>query len=798
MRKLITLSPEQKEITSKLCGLAVFILDILTFIALVSYLLHWREDMSGDVLRNAAGSLGYGYARYLVCRCFGLGSFALVVFLTALGLKLIRDESHISVLNFAVKSLCGAFVGSLLGAYIGGSLSLDFIFGGGFGGDCGRFLVARMTGALGSIVTGLVVVFLLVIFLVFCSSAFCHWLAGIGRKKEKTEAVEADAGAVAPEEESVVPAEEVAVPAVEAVDSGDTPETAAVSAGDTAPEAAEGQEVPEGIEGQAGDGFPEITVVEGEDLNTDVKKPLPRIDNRLDPLYGGLPNYKFYSLDLLDTYESGKNTIGEEELNRNKTKICNTLRSYRIEVASITAVVGPTVTLYKVTPGEGVTIAQIKSRQEDIAMSLSARGVRVLQLSDSVGIEVANDRPSIVPLRGLLNSDEYKEKSKKYELPVAIGVSVTQQVKVFDLTQAPHLLVAGATQQGKSVCLNVIIASLLYGKHPSELKFVFIDPKMVEFTAYSSLIRHYLAVLPDADDEESEKNRAIVKNARDAEKVLRSLCKEMDDRYELMSRSGVNKITLYNDKFQNRKLNPDHGHRYLPYLVVVVDEYADLTLVTGGSPEEKAASRSITSGIIRLAQKGRAAGIHVILATQRPSVDVVSGIIKSNFPMRIAFRTSSKQDSMTIIDSPGAEKLIGRGDMLFSGGIETERIQCGLIESVEVGRITEFISSETRYGQSYNTPYYLPEPPSDKNASGSEVDTSDLDERFEEAAKLVVTSQDASTSSLQTRMGMGFVKAKRVMSQLEAAGIVGPADGAKKRQVLISSLEDLDNILNAL
>ncbi len=798
MKKLITLDPEQKEIATKLSGLAVFILDILTFIALTSYLLHWREDMSGDVLRNAAGSLGYGYARFLVSRCVGLGSFALIVFLTALGLKLIKDESHISVLNYAVKSLCGAFVCSLLGAYIGNFVSLELIFGGGLGGDCGRILVAGMTGALGAIVTGLIVVFLLVLFLVACSNGFSRWIMNIGKKKEKPveeESVEATAV-----EEVAQPVEEEAVQAeFEVVEPEESSETAVVPASaPAASEAVESQEAQAGAEGQDGDGFPEITVVEGEDLSTEVNKPLPRIDNRLDPLYGGLPNYKFFSLDLLDTYENGKNTIGEEELNRNKTKICNTLRSYRIEVASITAVVGPTVTLYKVTPGEGVTIAQIKSRQEDIAMSLNARGVRVLQLSDSVGIEVANDKPSIVPLRGLLNSDEYKEKSKKYELPVAIGVSVTQQVKVFDLTQAPHLLVAGATQQGKSVCLNVIIASLLYGKHPSELKFVFIDPKMVEFTAYSSLIKHYLAVLPDADDEESERNRAIVKNAKDAEKVLRSLCKEMDDRYELMSRSGVNKITLYNDKFQNRKLNPDHGHRYLPYLVVVVDEYADLTLVSGGSPEEKAASRSITSGIIRLAQKGRAAGIHVILATQRPSVDVVSGIIKSNFPMRIAFRTSSKQDSMTIIDSPGAEKLIGRGDMLFSAGIDNERIQCGLIESVEVNKITDFIAGETRYGQSYNTPYYLPEPPSDKNASGSEVDTGDLDERFEEAAKLVVTSQDASTSSLQTRMAMGFVKAKRVMSQLEAAGIVGPADGAKKRQVLISSLEDLDNILNSL
>lgn len=781
----VNLSQDQKEISVKLCGIAVFILDILTLVALVSYLLHWREDMSGEVLQNAAGSIGYGYARFMVCRCFGLGSFALVVFLLFLGLKLIRDESHIRLLPLALKLIFGAVVFSMLGAYIGGFFSLEFAFGGGLGGDCGRFLVAYLSGATGTVVTGLLIAFLLLVLLVCCSPKVAAGVRHIGRKKPEKE--------ILPEQAE----EEISAESVEEIVNGHEEEILPEQDEELLQETVEEKDEKEEEQGVSEE-YPDITIVEGEDLNTDVKKPLPRIDNRLDPLHGGLPNYKFYSLDLLDTYESGKNTIGEEELNRNKNKICATLRSYRIEVAGITAVVGPTVTLYKVTPGEGVTIAQIKSRQEDIAMSLNARGVRVLQLSDSVGIEVANDRPSIVPLRGLLNSDEYKEKSKKYELPVALGVTVTQQVKVFDLTQAPHLLVAGATQQGKSVCLNVIIASLLYGKHPSELKFVFIDPKMVEFTAYASLIKHYLAVLPDADDEESERNRAIVKNAKDAEKVLRSLCKEMDDRYELMSRSGMNKVTLYNDKFKNRGLNPEKGHRYMPYLVVVVDEYADLTLVTGASPEEKAASRSITSCIIRLAQKGRAAGIHVILATQRPSVDVVSGIIKSNFPMRIAFRTSSKQDSMTIIDSPGAEKLIGRGDMLFSAGIESERVQCGLIESVEVSRITDFISGETRYGQSYNTPYYLPEPPSDKNAGSSEVDTSDLDDRFEEAAKLVVTSQNASTSSLQTRMGMGFVKAARVMSQLEAAGIVSAADGAKKRQVLVGTLEELDDILNSL
>ena len=781
MKKLISLDEEQKEVITKVAGLAVLVFDVFTLLAIISYLLHWRADMSGEVLRNAAGSIGYGYARFLVSRCFGLGSFALLVFLSACAIKLLKEDSSISVFSVAIKSLWGAFVFSLLFAFIGSLTGWEFAFGGGLGGDCGRFICAMCIGAMGMVVTGLLIGLFLVIFFVLSSKRFASWFSTIGRRRRKPESElkseESEHEEV--EFDSVKSEERVKEKIVEDKVEPQMPVTE------------------EKVE--LSNDFPEIQVVEGEELKTDVSKPLPRINNRLDMAWGGLPNYKFFPLEYLNTYEKGRFSISEEELNRNKNKICSTLRSYKIEVASITAQKGPTVTLYKVIPGEGMKISQIKNRQDDIAMSLNARGVRIVNLPDSVGIEVANDRSSIVPLRALLNSDEYKEKRDKYELPVALGVTITQQIKIFDLTQAPHLLVAGATQQGKSVCLNVIITSLLYGKHPSELKFVFIDPKMVEFSAYSSLIKHYLAVFPDADDEASEKNKAIVKNAKDAEKVLRSLCKEMDDRYALLAQAGINKITLYNEKFKDRKLNPEHGHRYLPYLVVVVDEYADLTLVTGGSPEEKASSRSITNCIIRLAQKGRAAGLHVILATQRPSVDVVSGVIKSNFPMRIAFRTSSRQDSMTILDAPGAEKLIGRGDMLFCAGVESERVQCALIESEEVNKITDFIESEDKYGQCYNTPYYLPEPPSEKgSSSGSGVSATDLDERFDEAAKLVVSTQNASTSFLQTRMAMGFAKSARVMSQLEEAGIVGPQDGAKKRQVLVETLEELDTILNSL
>ncbi|MGM9787445.1 MAG: DNA translocase FtsK 4TM domain-containing protein [Candidatus Cryptobacteroides sp.] len=779
MKKLINLQEEQKELLYFVIGCAVVLFDVFTFVSIFSYLLHWRVDMSGEVLQNMAGSWGYRYARFLVSKCFGLASFAFNVFLTALAVKLLKEKTGISLFRFALLSAYGSFVFSLLFAFIGGYVGLEFAFGGGLGGDVGRYVVALGIGAMGPVVTLLLIVLLILIFFIFACKPFARMLASSRKRKEKQKKERKLAETVVEEKEEQIP-EEAVEEMVEAVEES-------VEAVEPVKESADEQSE-----------YPEIQIVEGEELETDIKKPLPRIDTRLDMAFGGLPNFKFFSLELLKSYDELRHVITEEELNRNKVKICNALRSYKIEVAGIEALKGPTVTLYKVIPGEGVKISQIKNLQEDVAMSLNAEGVRMFNLSDAVGIEVANDQPSVVPLRALLNSDSYKELSKKYELPVALGVSVTQKNKIFDLTQAPHLLVAGATQQGKSVCLNVIITSLLYGKHPSELKFVFIDPKMVEFSLYSSLIKHYLAVIPDAEDEESEKQRAIVKTAKDAQRVLMSLCEEMDQRYQLLAKAGINKITLYNEKFKDRKLNPENGHRFLPYLVVVVDEYADLTMVTGGTPEERAASRKITNCIIRLAQKGRAAGLHVILATQRPSVDVVSGSIKTNFPMRIAFRTSSRQDSMTIIDAPGAEKLIGRGDMIFFAGIERERVQCALVESEEVSAITDFISSETKYGQSYNIPYYLPEPPSDKPSGTSDMSAGELDDRFEEAARLVVSTQNASTSSLQTRMSMGFAKSARVMSQLEAAGIVGPQDGAKKRQVLVGSLEELDELLSKM
>ena len=419
-----------------------------------------------------------------------------------------------------------------------------------------------------------------------------------------------------------------------------------------------------------------------------------------------------------------------------------------------------------------------------------------MKLDDAVGIEVANRKSSVVPLKAMLNDNSFRD--TKAELPVAIGCTITRNVKVFDLTQAPHLLVAGATQQGKSVGLNVIVSSLLYAKHPSELKFVFVDPKMVEFTAYKRLLKHYLAVLPTAGSEEEEAENAIIKKAKDAADVLNSLCVEMDDRYALLALAGVNKLKDYNEKYKDRKLLPTDGHKYLPYIVVVIDEFADLTMSSGFGSEGKAMARGISTAIIRLAQKGRAAGIHLIIATQRPSVNVITGDIKTNFPMRIAFRTVSRVDSQTILDSPGAESLIGRGDMLFYAGVEMERVQCALVETKEIDRITRFIEAQNGYKECYTTPYYLPTPPSqDDSSSAGPIDISNIDSLFGDAARMVVNTQKGSTSDLQRKLGLGYARAGKIMDQLEAAGIVGPQEGSRPRQVLVSDYEELESIITA-
>lgn len=781
---------EDKARLTKTAGFLVALLAVFTLLATISYFFTWKTDQSslssavGDTsveVSNMAGKMGYRWADLLVRRWFGLGSLAFVVILFAVSVRLLLHRWHYSMVKTTLLTVTGAMLSSFILAFASDLSGLGNAFGGGLGGECGESVVKWTSVVFGNILTGFMLAFLVVVWLVLASGKFSDWLMALGRKKEPV-AEDCD-----PEEPSLRQVQEPSLrqaqePGKKEVRGPERPVA----------ELAEATMTQQGSTTSEATGATEksMEVVKGGELSTDIKKELPRIDVRDE-----LPDYQFPSLELLDSYSSNRNEVSDEELVRNNNRIRNALENYKIQINDVKAIVGPTVTLYKVYPAPGVKIAEFKRIQEDLGMHLHARGVRVVTLTDSVGIEVANDHPSIVPMRAVLNDEAFR--SSKAELPVAIGYTIQQKVKVFDLADAPHLLVAGATKQGKSVGLNAIVTSLLYAKHPSELKLVFIDPKMVEFSAYAHLLKHYLAVLP-CNDEREERDNAIVKKADKADKILRSLCIEMDQRYELLSKASVPNIKTYNEKYRNRKLLPTEGHRFLPYIVTIIDEYADLTMSVGGSGDAKVVSRSITTSIIRLAQKGRAAGLHVVLATQRPSVDVITGLIKTNFPTRIAFRVVSRTDSSTILDSPGAEKLIGKGDMLYYAGVEMERVQCAYIDSEEINRLNEYIGSQEGHNKSFNTPFYLPPVDDDtEEGSGGMVDMTKLDERFEEAAKLVVMSQRGSTSDLQRRLGMGYAKAGRVMDQLEAAGIVGPQEGSKPRQVLVSSLDELDQIIAA-
>ena len=775
---------ERKRKGIRFAGMAlVLVATVWVATAVISYLFTWQADQSvrdasGAVIRNGAAVSGLSLGRFLVTDSFGLAALCLVALLVMWSVKLFWKEAPYQMNKTLLGLFTLSFLLSWVLAYVGQLAGGNYAFGGGLGGRCGAAVVHWAVSLTGYLVTGLLLLVLCACWLYCMSRRFSAWLTGEPQQPQEEAQVPA-----APEQPVVTPEpEESVAEEVPPVVRERRKKTVTVLPVAVEEETAQEEET-------------ELTVITDDTLEQKVQEPLKPIDNRLDPP-DGLPKYKTPSIGLLGDYLNARHEVSQDELSRNNNKIRATLASYKIQVRDVTAVVGPTVTLYKVYPAPGVKIAAIKQLQEDIGISLNAKGVRITTLSDSVGIEVANDKASIVPLKSLLNDDAFRE--SKAELPVAIGYTISQQVKVFDLADAPHLLVAGATKQGKSVGLNVIVASLLYSKHPSELKFVFVDPKMVEFSAYARLLHHYLAVLPTAGNEEEEKERAIVKNAKDAASVLQSLCVEMDNRYELLSRAGVNNIKLYNGKYKEHHLRADEGHHFLPYVVVVIDEYADLTMSVGAGPESKALARSITTSVIRLAQKGRAAGLHVILATQRPTVDVITGLIKANFPMRIAFRVTSRIDSATILDQPGADKLIGRGDMLLYSGVEMERVQCAFIGNDEIAALTKAVGEQIGYQKSYNTPYYLPEPApaeGEEGGSGGLVDMKALDERFEEAARMIVINQRGSTSDLQRRLGMGYAKAGRVMDQLEAAGIVGPQNGAKPREVLVGTIDELEEIL---
>ena len=515
---------------------------------------------------------------------------------------------------------------------------------------------------------------------------------------------------------------------------------------------------------------------EEETLDVKLANELVKNQGSFDPKLE-LRNFKMPNLDLLKNYGESGITINQEELEANKNKIVETLNNYKIGISNIKATIGPTVTLYEIVPDAGIRISKIKSLEDDIALSLSALGIRIIAPipgKGTIGIEVPNQNPSVVSIRSVITSAKFQ--NAEMELPIALGKTISNETFVVDLVKMPHLLMAGATGQGKSVGLNTVLTSLIFKKHPAEVKFVLVDPKKVELNIYSKIERHYLAKLPETEE-------AIITDNTKVINTLNSLCIEMDNRYELLKNAMCRNIKEYNKKFKERKLNPKNGHIFLPYIVLVVDEFADLIMTAG---------KEVETPIARLAQLARAIGIHLIIATQRPSVNVITGIIKANFPARIAFRVASKIDSRTILDSGGADQLIGRGDMLYTQGNELIRIQCAFVDTPEVESISSYVGSQMGYSDAH----ILPEYNSEENNSSLEIDTSERDSLFREAAEVIVTAQQGSASLLQRKLKLGYNRAGRIIDQMEAAGVVGPFEGSKARQVLISDLTTLNRLLD--
>jgi S-DNA-T family DNA segregation ATPase FtsK/SpoIIIE len=510
---------------------------------------------------------------------------------------------------------------------------------------------------------------------------------------------------------------------------------------------------------------------ETDNLSKKLVKDFGLFDPKLE-----LASFKFPNLDILKKYDSEGITINKDELEENKTKIVNTLNNYKIGIESIKATIGPTVTLYEIVPEAGIRISKIKNLEDDIALSLSALGIRIIAPipgKGTIGIEVPNKNSTIVSMHSVISSQKFQQ--SEMILPIALGKTISNETLVVDLAKMPHLLMAGATGQGKSVGLNAVLTSLLYKKHPAEVKFVLVDPKKVELTLFNKIERHYLAKLPDSEE-------AIITDNTKVINTLNSLCIEMDNRYDLLKNAQCRNIVEYNKKFKSRRLNPNDGHQFLPYIVLVVDEFADLIMTAG---------KEVETPIARIAQLARAIGIHLIIATQRPSVNVITGVIKANFPARIAFRVTSKIDSRTILDSSGADQLIGRGDMLYTQGNELIRVQCAFVDTPEVEKLTDFIGSQKAYASAHVLPEYI----GDESGTSLDIDISDRDKLFREAADVIVIAQQGSASLLQRKLKLGYNRAGRLIDQLEAAGIVGPFEGSKARQVIITDLSALDRHL---
>ena len=736
-------------------------------------------------------------------RWFGISSFLILFFLGSVGAKLM-NLSRVSLLKRFLFSAAMLIWGSLFFAFIFIRGYEDtFIY---LGGQHGYYLSEVMMNNIGIPGTVLLLVGLFLIVAIFTSKRTIPFLQNVFSfgwlknrlKRDKSETtevpeeeedVEGEAEVYAPVEKTVAAPQPVAYR--ETVEENIGPDEYVFDTETEMRKAEVETEVPQKddfeFEVARGDD-PVVEAGNGNNTIFEVEVPeeeeefdqsqLGKYDPRLD-----LSRYMFPTLDLLKFYDSGNVEVNREELEENQQMIKRTLEDFGINIASIKATVGPTVTLYEIIPEAGVRISKIKNLEDDIALSLSALQIRIIAPmpgKGTIGIEVPNNKPQTVSMQSVVASRKFQECT--YDLPVAIGRTIVNEVFMFDLCKTPHLLVAGATGQGKSVGLNAIITSLLYKKHPAELKFVMVDPKQVEFSIYSKIERHYLAKLPNAD-------KPIVTEPGDAVATLNSLVIEMENRYKLLVEASARNIKEYNEKFISRRLNPEKGHRFLPYIVAIVDEFADLIATSG---------KEIELPISRIAAKARAVGIHMILATQRPDTKVITGTIKSNFPSRIAFKVMSQIDSRTILDTPGANRLIGKGDMLvlITGSSEPTRVQCAFVDTPEVEDIVNYVGAQMAYPTAYLLPEYIGE--GGESSSAGTVDLSDRDPLFDEAARLIVIQQQGSTSLIQRKFAIGYNRAGRLMDQLEAAGIVGPFEGSKARQVLIQDEYSLEQLLNSL
>jgi len=766
-----TLSKQQKI----LLGTFLILLGVALILSFVSYFFTWEADQSNVGIladrklqaENWLNKFGANIGHFFIYNGFGVAAFILGFLVIITGIYYFFDYSKKPVVKYW-------FWGMLLmiwtSVFFGFFKNLT-LFSGIIGFETNDFL----QDYIGLVGTALLMTFILVVYLVVRLKITPEVVINAFKSTKKQIAEEFEAAEEASAiEETTATIEDTTSTPTEAKEEVALSLEKKKEETTAPPRPAEEKTI---LKSENGDGVDmEVEqAVEEEEVET-ISEKLVRESGEFDPRLE-LSKYKFPSLDLLRDHTVGAViTIDQEELEENKNRIVETLSNYKIGIANIKATVGPTVTLYEIVPDAGIRISKIKNLEDDIALSLSALGIRIIAPipgRGTIGIEVPNKNPKIVSMRSVIASAKFQ--NAEMELPIAFGKTISNETFVVDLAKMPHMLMAGATGQGKSVGLNAVLTSLLYKKHPAEVKFVLVDPKKVELTLFNKIERHYLAKLPDTDE-------AIITDTTKVVHTLNSLCIEMDDRYDLLKNAMVRNIKEYNTMFKNRKLNPNDGHRFLPYIVLVIDEFADLIMTAG---------KEVETPIARLAQLARAIGIHLIVATQRPSVNVITGIIKANFPARIAFRVTSKIDSRTILDNAGADQLIGRGDMLFTQGNELTRLQCAFVDTPEVADITDFIGAQKAYPEAYQLPEFVGE----EGGTNVDIDIDERDAKFREAAEVLVIAQQGSASLLQRKLKLGYNRAGRIIDQLEAAGIVGQFEGSKARDVLVPTLEALDELL---